>query len=138
MNNLVKVHNLNVYPLDQVFKGQKIHIPPQKYVEMDYEEAVQFRGLYLPIAHDAGGVQKPESYKYIKIDEGDVERIHRQRGLIGNDEKKDKFVCHMCSKDFITKKGLLTHIKSKHVDAMMDEEARDELLDDEGIGDNET
>lgn len=138
MNNLVKVHNRNVYPLIETFKGQNIHIPANKYIEMDYDEAVQFKSQYHQPIFDKGGVQDPTSYKYLELDSDDVKRVYRQRGNVGTDEKKEKFVCHVCAKDFLTKKGLLAHIKGKHLEAMVDEDARDELIDSEEIERDET
>lgn len=138
MNNLVKVHNLNVYPLEEMFKGQKIFIKANDYIEMDYDEAVQFRGQYRPMIKDKGGIQDPKSYKYIKLDEEDVKRIYRQRGQVTDEETEKKFVCHVCSKEFLSKNGLMKHIKTKHLDAMIDDEARKELMDDEEIQADET
>ena len=65
---LVKVWNNNVHPFTQDFKSQKISIPPQAYIEMDYEEAVEFKGKFSPIITDGDGNPLPESYKMIKVE----------------------------------------------------------------------
>jgi len=137
MNNLVKVHNRNVYPLEEDFKGQRIYIAPNSHIEMDYEEAVQFRGQYHQPLFDKGGVQDPRSYKYIVIDKEDEKRIYNQRGNVSDDEKSEKFVCHVCTKEFLSKNGLLKHIRNKHLDVMVDKDAKKELIDDEEIEGNE-
>jgi len=129
---LVKVHNRNVYPFEQVFKGQKVFIKPNDYIEMDYMEAVEFKSLYYPIKKDKGGLQDPKTYKWIEIDEADTKKFFKSLGN-QTDERKEKFVCHVCSKDFLTKNGLMAHIKKNHLSDMMDEDARDELIDNEEV-----
>lgn len=133
MNNLVKVHNRNVYPLEEKFKGMMVSIPKNSYIEMDYDEAILFKGQYHDIVYDKGGLQDPKSYKYIEIDQDDIKRIYRQRGNVTSDTQKDKFPCHVCSKEFLTKTGFLNHIKSKHLTDMVDTQTRDELIDNEEI-----
>ena len=65
---LVKVWNNNVHPFTQEFKSNKITIPPQAYIEMDYEEAVEFKGKFSPIITDGDGNPLPESFKMIKVE----------------------------------------------------------------------
>lgn len=65
---MVKVWNDNAYPFSQEFKGNKITIPPKSFCEMDYEEAVEFRGLFSPVIKDTDGVPLPESYKMIRVE----------------------------------------------------------------------
>ena len=65
---LVKVWNNNVHPFTQEFKSRSITIPPQEYIEMDYEEAVEFKGKFSPIITDGDGNPLPESYKMLKVE----------------------------------------------------------------------
>jgi hypothetical protein len=132
INNTVKVHNRNIYPLVERFKGSTIKIEANSFMEMDYDEAMIFMGQFHPMQFDKGGVQKPESYKWIEIDKEDEERVKLQRGGAKSAEKV-KYVCQVCAQEFLTKNGLMKHVKSKHLDAMVDEDARDELIDDEEI-----
>lgn len=132
MNNIVKVHNKNDYPFQQQFKGKIVQIPAHKHIDMDYDEAVHFLGAYYAPVMTKGGVQDPKSYKYLEIDKDDEQRILAEKDGESSGSK-EKWACHMCGKDFRTKNGLMKHIKTKHVNDMVDEEARDELLDDEDI-----
>ena len=133
-NNRVKVWNRNIYPFSQVFKGDKIFIEPGKFIEMDYDEAVLFKSSATPIVRDTSGQDDPRFFKMIEIDPEDVKRIYDFRSNNANtDPSIMKYVCHMCTKEFVTKKGLLKHIKTNHLDAMGDEDARDDLIDDEAI-----
>lgn len=66
--SLVRVWNDNVYPFSQEYKGKKISIEPGKYVMMEPDEAVEFRGMYSPIIKDKDGNPHPRGYKMIRVD----------------------------------------------------------------------
>lgn len=59
----VKVWNKNVHPYKEVFKGTPIEIPAGGFVEMDYEEAVEFKGTFSPLPPE----DCPEPSKYYKM-----------------------------------------------------------------------
>lgn len=65
---LVKVWNDNVHPFTQEFKNGTIKIPPKEFVEMDYEEAIEFKSKFSPISVNGDGVPLPESYKMIRVE----------------------------------------------------------------------
>lgn len=70
---IVKVWNDNVHPYKEKFRGKTIEIGPRDYVEMDLNEAHIFLGVMPPnIEVDAGGIQKPTSYKMLRIERPDV------------------------------------------------------------------
>jgi hypothetical protein len=135
MINEVKVWNRGPNEYREEFKGVKIKIKPGGYVEMDYYEAEQFLGTFRPIFKDKSERQDKRSYKCLEIDPDDKKKYLDQAGQQPESEKA--FVCHVCSKEFLTKKGLLRHIKTKHLEDMVDEEARDDLIDDESLGEEE-
>lgn len=130
--NEVKVWNHNEYTHKETFKEKVVVIEPHKFVVMDYYDAVQFLGQFFPMRHGKDGVQDPRSYKYLQIDPDDLKRFREQRES-KSDDKDQVFVCHRCMKEFLTKNGLLKHIKTRHIDEMADKDARDELLDDEDV-----
>ena len=135
-NTIVKVWNRNSYDFKQMFKDSEIFIPATKHIEMDYFEAVDFLGKYHPIVMRKDGTQDPRSYKKLEIDKSDLKRYIDERDGQAKDEDdsaKSSWKCPVCTKDFKTQKGLLTHIKANHQDAMVDKEARDELSDREDI-----
>lgn len=132
-NNIVKVWNKNIHDHKEKFKGEVIFIPAGKYIEMDYDEAVHFRGQYTPIVRFKNGLQDPISYKMIEIDKNDEQRAISFKSGRMDEEKERIFVCERCAKEFLTKNGLLKHIKKFHLEEMADKDARDELLDDEEV-----
>jgi len=129
----VRVWNRNAYDHTETFKGSKVTIPAHKFIEMDYDEAVLFKGQFSNPQFGKDMVQRPESYKWIEIDKDDKAKVLKSRGSDSGDETEKVFTCHVCMKDFRTKNGLLKHIKDKHQDMMVDKEAKDELLDNEDL-----
>jgi len=129
----VKVHNLNKYDYSEKFKGSMINIPAGGHIIMEYFEAEQFLSRANAVRFLKNGRQDPKTYKMLKIDEDDKKEAYDQMHGTKNEDSEKTYVCHACSKEFLTKTGLLKHIKSKHKDLMVDSEARDELIDDEDI-----
>lgn len=65
----VKVWNDNVHAHVEDFKGAKIAIPAGGFVEMDWEEAIEFKGQFTPMAPpDCPASEKAKYYKKIRID----------------------------------------------------------------------
>ena len=65
----VKVWNDNDYPHSEVFKGEKITIDPHAFIEMDWEEAIDFKGQFsglAPIGKD--GAPDPRFFKKIRVE----------------------------------------------------------------------
>ena len=131
VDNEVKVWNRNTFDYKERFKGEDIFIKAGGFVKMDRWEANQFLGTYVPIKKNKDEQQDPMSFKYLEIDQEDLKRIRDQQS--GATDQQKTFVCHACSKEFLTKNGLLKHIKTKHISEMADTDARDELIDDEDI-----
>ena len=65
---LAKVWNRNTYDFTQDYKGQKIHIPAGKYIEMEYFEAKAFASFPYPMKKTAQGVDDPTHFKMIDIE----------------------------------------------------------------------
>jgi uncharacterized C2H2 Zn-finger protein len=103
---------------------------------MDYFEAVDFLGKYHTIVRRKDGTQDPKSFKKLEIDKDDLKRYIDERdgqSAVDDEANRSSWKCPVCTKDFKTQKGLLSHIKANHQDAMVDKEARDELSDREDI-----
>lgn len=66
--SMVKVWNDNVHPFTQVFKGEKVHIPAKSFIEMQWDEAIEFKSYPSPMEFDGMTNQKPESYKMIRVE----------------------------------------------------------------------
>lgn len=130
----VKVHNLNIHPYKEEFKGIDILIEPGGFYEMDYFEAKLFLSkIGTPPKRMANGLFDPKSFKKLKIDEEDERSAKEEIFSLSNSDSVEKvFVCQACSKEFRTKNGLLKHIKDKH-QSQMEKNARDELLDNEDL-----
>jgi len=136
IDNMVRVYNRNAWDFSQRFKGDDIKIPANSFIKMDYDEAVMFLGSYSEMKYDKGGMQDPRSYKWLEIDKDDKERIRRDRGVSPGEDSKT-WDCQSCGKTFRTEKGYLNHIKSKHLDEMVDSEKRDEILDNDDLDGSE-
>lgn len=69
MSALVKVWNDNDYPHKERFKGQVIEIPAHSFVEMDYFDAVDFKGQFTGVAPTGpdGGPDK-RFFKMIRVE----------------------------------------------------------------------
>jgi len=142
MDYNVRVLNKSEYDYKEVFRGEHIIIPAGKCIVMDYDKAVTFLGTMGGFKVDKHGLQDPRSCKNLCIVSEDKVRIIEQRSGKSPDKKDAEgfsvFVCHACSKEFRTKNGLLKHIKLNHANLMVDDDARDELLDDEEVDNAES
>ena len=134
MEKLVKVWNDNIHPYEEKFKGNFIRIEPGKFIEMEYDEAKLFLGTFVPIVRGGDDRPDPVYFKRLRLDQDDVIEVRNFRaGLVDSDDKEKVYMCHACTKELRTKTGLERHIKDKHLDDIMDKEARDELHDREDI-----
>jgi hypothetical protein len=114
----VKVWNLNQYPYKETFKGDEIVIPPQSFIEMEYYDAHEFRGSYSPIKRDHDNQPLPQSFKMIRIEEGDA--------VPAIEDTKNQ--CVACKYKASDEKDLMSHIKETHAhQAAVDKEAEAEI-----------
>tara|TARA_R110000868_G_scaffold62962_3_gene189966 strand:- start:19733 stop:20128 length:396 start_codon:yes stop_codon:yes gene_type:complete len=114
-----KVWNDNDYVYKEYFKGDNIVIPPKSFIEMDYDEAVMFRGTFNSIVRDADGQPKRESYKMI--------RIEKPQGADEVQTKVDPNKCIACGKGFSNQGALAQHVFDEHPESMASE-SRDEAV----------
>lgn len=113
---LAKVWNDNVHPHKEVFKEKTIEIPPKGFVTMEWEDAVDFRGKYTPIALDGGGAPLSTSFKMIRL-----ERISDEVA------KPTGMKCQACNEEHPDLKTLHQHIKDRHLADLVDEDGVNEL-----------
>ncbi len=116
--NSVRVYNDNIYPHKEKFKGEEIYIPPKCFVEMEFYDAVEFKGQYTPIVVDGGGAPIPQSFKMIRIVQPDGFQL----------EDSKKIVCNSCGKQFDSSKELDDHVNEFHIDLIVDEDEREKRL----------
>ena len=64
---LARVYNDNVHPHTEVFKEKTISIAPKSYVEMDYDDAIEFKCQFTPIKTDGEKNPLPSSFKMIRV-----------------------------------------------------------------------
>ena len=79
----VKVWNDNKYPHSESFKGQVIAIEPGGFVEMDFEDAVDFKGQFTAPRLDGNDAPDPRYFKMIRHDWPNAPVV-----------KADPLVCH--------------------------------------------
>lgn len=118
----VRVYNDNVHPYYEKFKGEDVSIPARGFVEMDFFEAVEFRGTYSPIQVDGGGAAKPESFKML--------RIVQPQEFVVEDKKEPQ--CHSCGKFFENLEILDAHISELHIDQILDKDEKEKRLKTKG------
>lgn len=111
--SLVKVWNDNKYPFSDTFKGDKITIGPGEHIEMDWDDAVEFRGQFYPPEFDGSGNQKAQSFKMIRV-EGKPPHY-----------ESAKWTCAACGQGFANKQGLDDHVDMFHLDELEDQKIAD-------------
>lgn len=79
----VKVWNDNKYPHAERFKGTMIEIPPGGHIEMEYEEAVEFKGQFTAPLNDNADQPDPRHFKMIRVEIPKVMSV-----------KVDPLICH--------------------------------------------
>lgn len=107
----VKVWNDNVHPFSQKFKGEIINIPAKSFIEMDWDDAMQFKSKGSPMAFDGMNNQKPESYKMLRIE-----------GRPSLEDRVIMYKCHLDGSIHATKDALEAHVKSLSSEVFADEE----------------
>ena len=110
---MVKVWNDNKLVFRQKFKEALIEIPAGEFVEMQWDEAQEFKSLFYPPQRDGSGVQKPESYKMLRI-EGNPPH------LVG--ASIEEHVCGSCNDKFASESDLDKHIDRHHLDELEDQD----------------
>lgn len=90
----VKVWNDNVHPHTEMFKGEKIHIEAKQFIEMDYEEANEFKGQFTGMRLLGDDTPDPRGYKMIRI-EGSAPVL-----------SPNELVCHATGEQAATKDDL--------------------------------
>ena len=114
-----KVWNDNIYPYTEKFKGDEIYIPAGKFVEMDYDEAIMFKGTFSPIVRDADNQPTQQSWKKIRVE------------AMGNPVdaviKEDPNKCQACGKVLSNQAELAQHIFNEHPE-MLDTESKAEAI----------
>ena len=81
----VKVWNDNVHPHRERFRGDWIEIPAKSYIEMEWEDGVQFRGQFTgiaPIIPETGNPD-PTRFKMIRV-EAPSEPIFKDAPLVNH------------------------------------------------------
>jgi hypothetical protein len=65
---LARVWNDNVHPHTERFKEKDIVIPPKAFIEMDYDEAKEFRSQFTGIRTDGERNPLATSFKMIRVE----------------------------------------------------------------------
>ena len=105
----VRVWNDNVLDHTETFKGDRIHIPKKSFIEMDQDEAVQFKSNFFPPRKHSNGLQTDDSKKII--------RLELIEGATAAPEP-EKHQCMKCGQVCATKAALSQHVKHKHLEAL--------------------
>ena len=94
---------------------EDIVIEPGKFVVMDEQKAIRFRGAYYPPELDHNEQPLPQSYKMIRLEKVDSTP----------DKVSDKLTCMACDKEFQNQKALDQHIDASHKEQWADPEHKE-------------
>lgn len=120
---MVRVYNDNVIEHVERFKGKEIKIPAGEYILMPSDDAILFKSQFRTPHWDKNKRPTLESMKKIRVapDEGET-RVEAPK------EQAATYQCMACNFKAASEAGLKSHIRSKHVDTMLDENAQKELI----------
>lgn len=110
----VRVWNKNEHVLKDQLRGDPIVIEPGKFVIMEDDDANIFKGQYIPIYYDAGGLQDPRSYKILHIEP--IEEAKKP------EVKIEQYACVACGRVLNSKDDLDKHVDEFHLDSLADPE----------------
>ena len=116
---MVKVWNDNVHPYKEQFRDKNIDIPAKGCIEMEYHEAVLFKGSFSMPILDGDGQHDPRGYKMIRVEEPSFAQIE--------DSKVDALLCQACRYLAKSKNDLFDHYKTHAEDHAVDEVAEQEI-----------
>lgn len=113
----VKVHNDNIYPYQEEFRGKLISIPVGEYVEMDEDEAGYFLEKFTFPKKDSQGRPDPQFFKKLRIERPPKVKLD------------DDLVCHANGQKAATKEELAAVLGNfAHMLAGKDEAGEAEVL----------
>ena len=101
------------WPHKERFKEKLIEIPAGEAIEMDYEDAIEFKSQFTPILHDGEKNVLPSSYKKIR-----VERLADPATVV-------PLVCHMTGKIAASPEEL-AKMNAEHI-GQLDAESKKQL-----------
>ena len=113
-----RVWNKHTLDHKELFRGDKIEIPAGKFVLMDYEDAHQFKGQYVPMKFDAMEQQTEETKKILFLEPDDKEEVVPKSG----------YVCQMDGKAFNTKAELEAYTAANYKDLAFKDDSLDEEI----------
>lgn len=79
----VKVWNDNVHPHKEMFKDNLVEIPAKSCIEMEWEEAIEFKGQFTPIRIRGDGTHDPAGFKMIRV-EAPTTPIFKENDLVNH------------------------------------------------------
>lgn len=77
----VKVWNDNKYDHTEPFKGKTLTIKAGEFIEMDYDEAVEFKGQFTPPRLGGDDAPDPRFFKMIRVEKPPVVELRPEDNL---------------------------------------------------------
>ena len=125
MANAVRVYNDNIVPHKEHYKGQDLVIEPKGFIEMDRDEAVQFKSQFFPPKFNKGGQQEIDSMKMIRLAPIPAKQ---KESAPQSQQAEETHTCMACGFEAKSGAGLKSHIRNNHADLMVDDDAKKELM----------
>jgi hypothetical protein len=112
-----KVYNDSPWPHTETFKGDKVTVPANGSIEMEFFDAHEFKGQFYPPLVDADGGQQEKSFKRIRV----MPIVEGEAAL-----SPEKPRCQACKYEATSKQDLEDHIDANHLDQLEDPEVAQE------------
>lgn len=109
----VRVWNDNEFTHKEKLRDEPVEIPAKRFVLMEEDDAIIFRGQYTPILVDYDGQPMKQSYKMIRI-----ERITDETPV----KAAEEHVCMSCGSKHESVSSLEAHIDENHLEQLDDPE----------------
>lgn len=81
---MTKIWNDNRHPHKEMFKGKEIVIPAGECIEMEYEEAIEFKGQYTPMPPAEFNGDESVFYKMLRVEPVDPKLIVPDEGHVNH------------------------------------------------------
>lgn len=119
---LVKVWNDNSYDHKEKFRDEELVIPAKKYILMQEDDALLFKGQYTPMVLMGDKTPDPRHFKMLRLEKHDPSAEVEA-------PKVDETKCIACNYKATSKTDLTEHMNATHAENLVKDEELDKELE---------
>lgn len=120
---LVKVWNDNIHEHKEKFRDEELTIPAKKFVLMQEDDALLFKGQYTPMVMNGDKTPNAKFFKMLRLEKHDPDsEVEAPKAL---DETK----CIACSYKATSKTDLTEHVNATHAENLVKDEELDKEIE---------